>query len=199
MAYGLNIFDINENFKSLYLRTKGVATFVNKIATIPKNYDDIVVLSNTNGQVALYYSTLTEVKLITENATQVSYMLFNYNVVKTKGLGLQVYNTSGQVVFSSDLKFLKPYKNVNTHINRNTFIENIPSGKQLGVILANFGFNFHFDTGQGYAKNRSVHITNNAVTFGFVNNNYSGKAPTGMRYITENIYFNALLVDITNY
>ncbi|HDL4193743.1 TPA: hypothetical protein PW739_002603 [Mannheimia haemolytica] len=199
MSYGLSTFNINENFRSLSLQRKGRANFSNKIATIQAASDEIIVIKYSDGQVCLLYRENGIATLATENATFAEYLIFSTNVPKSGGYGIEVYNSAGNVVFSSNHKFLRPIEYVDLNPSKNVFRFTGQANRQYGIILSNFGFDFVINYDNGYSTSRSAKVSGNFIEFGFCKYHYSGLYKTGMSYNSKVMYFNALVVDITGY
>ncbi|EFL79781.1 DUF6453 family protein [Actinobacillus pleuropneumoniae] len=199
MSYGLSTFMINENFKSLSLQRKGRANFSNKITQINVAQNEIAVIQLSDGQVCLLSQENGIATIATETASFVDFLIFSTNVPKSGGYGIEVYNTRGDVVFSSNHKFLRPISSVDLNVSKGVFQFVGENNKQYGVVLSNFGFNFAINYNNGYSDSRSVRVSGNTIEFGFCKYYYSGLYKTGMTYNSHAMFFNALVVDVTGY
>lgn len=197
--YGFSgITDVNDGFLSMSLQRRGQSQFSNSFANISVSDTDIVVISGCNGDVSQFKKDGRNVVLYSPNATSIDYLIFNTNTAKSSGYGIETYDSNGRVVFSSNHKFLRPIKAVDTNLNRGGFTESIESGKKYGVILSNYGFRINITPDYCRKIMRSVRV-DNRVNFSSVNYDSQGAGRIGMTYNDDSFYANAIIVDITGY
>lgn len=202
MAYGINLFDINENWISLSLQRTVRVNFQDKKATLSLNTQEILVLSSSDGYCYIIGHSGNTITLGSDGSYAIC-MIFSNNNVDRGGYGVKVYNGSGRVVFSSDQRFLKPVLNLDTSLNKGNFTYNIPSGKRYGVILSNFGFGLHIKNSEVYRDERAAKVANNQIAFSTLKNvieRFSeGKLRFDASFVDNGMYFSATIVDITGY
>lgn len=198
--YGFSgITDVNDGFLSMSLQRGGEARFYNELAEIQVSDTDIVVISYSDGDVAQLEKKGGNIVLFSPNASRVNYLVFNTNTAKTEGYGVEVYNSRGQVVFSSNHKFLRPTKLVDTNLNRGFFSENSPYGKKYGVIVSNYGFRIDISPEHCRKVMRSVKVDNSQVIFNSVNHDNRGAGRIPVTFTDNTFFANAIIVDITGY
>lgn len=197
--YGFSgITDVNDGFLSMSLQRRGQSQFSNNFANIAVSDTDIIIISSCNGDVAQFKKDGGNIVLYSPNATYVDYLVFNTNTAKTSGYGIETYDSNGRVVFSSNHKFLRPIKIVDTNLNRGSFIEGVDAGKKYGVILSSYGFRISITPDYCRKIMRSVRV-DNRVNFNSVNHDAQGAGRVGMTYNDDSFFANAIIVDITGY
>lgn len=197
--YGFSgITDVNDGFLSMPLQRRGQSQFSNNFANIAVSDTDIIVISSCNGDVAQFKKNGGNIVLYSQNATYVDYLVFNTNTAKTSGYGIETYDSHGRVIFSSNHKFLRPIKAINTNLNRGFFTESTPYGHKYGVILSNYGF--RIDITPDYCRRimRSVKV-DGSISFGSVAYEARGIGRIGITYNDDSFFANAIIVDITGY
>lgn len=197
--YGFSgITDVNDGFLSMSLQRRGQSQFSNNFANIAVSDTDIIVISSCNGDVAQFKKNGGNIVLYSQNATYVDYLVFNTNTAKTSGYGIETYDSHGRVIFSSNHKFLRPIKAINTNLNRGSFTESTPYGHKYGVILSNYGF--RIDITPDYCRRimSSVKI-DGSISFGSVTYDERGIGRIGITYNDDSFFANAIIVDITGY
>lgn len=190
--------DVNDGFLSMSLQRRGSAIFNGNLAEISVADNDIVVISGCNGDVAQLKKVGGKIILYSPNAKYIDYMIFNTSTAKSSGYGVETYDSNGRVIFSSNHKFLRPIKGIDTNLNKGAFIETQPSGSKYGVILSNYGFTLNINPDFCRRVMRSVRLDGN-IKFNVVNYDDSGAGRIGMSYNDNSYFFNAIIVDITNY
>lgn len=197
--YGFSgITNVNDGFLSMSLQRRGQSQFSNNFANIAVSDTDIIVISSCNGDVAQFKKNGGDIVLYSQNATYVEYLIFNTNTAKSSGYGIETYDSNGRVIFSSNHKFLRPIKIVDTNLNRGSFTEAVDAGKKYGVILSNYGFRISITPDYCRKIMRSVRV-DNRVNFNSVNHDAQGAGRVGMTYNDDSFYANAIIVDITGY
>lgn len=197
--YGFSgITDVNDGFLSMSLQRRGRSQFSNNFANIAVSDTDIIVISSCNGDIVQFKKNGGDVVLYSPNATQIDYLVFNTNTAKTGGYGVETYDSYGRVIFSSNHKFLRPIKTVDTNLNRGSFIESIPYGVKYGVILSNYGFRINITPDYCRRIMRSVRV-DGSISFGAVNYEARGIGRIGVTYNDDSFFANAIIVDITGY
>lgn len=197
--YGFSdITDVNDGFLSMSLQRRGDVSFSSGIAEIPVADTDIVVISYSDGDIAQLKKNGEKIVLFSPNAKRISYLVFNTNTAKSSGYGIETYDSNGRVVFSSNHKFLRPIKGVDTNLNKGSFLEQIPNGHKYGVVLSNYGFIINVTPDFCRRIIRSVRVDEN-IKFSSVNYDDRGAGRIGMTYNDSSYFFNAIIVDITGY
>lgn len=197
--YGFSgITDVNDGFLSMSLQRRGRSQFSNNLANIAVSETDIIVVSSCNGDVAQFKKNGGNIVLYSPNATYVEYLIFNTNTAKSSGYGIETYDSNGRVVFSSNHKFLRPIKIVDTNLNKGTFTETIKAGEKYGVILSNYGFRINITPDYCRKIMRSIRV-DNQIRFSSINHDAQGAGRIGMTYNDDSFYANAIIVDITGY
>lgn len=197
--YGFSgITDVNDGFLSMSLQRRGQSQFSNNFANIAVSDTDIIVISSCDGDVAQFKKDGGNIVLYSPNATYADYLVFNTNTAKTSGYGIETYDSNGRVVFSSNHKFLRPIKTIDTNLNRGFFTESTPYSHKYGVILSNYGFRINITPDYCRKIMRSVRV-DSQVNFSFINYDAQGAGRVGMTYNDDSFYANAIIVDITGY
>lgn len=197
--YGFSgITDVNDGFLSMSLQRRGTSTFSNTLCEISVSDNDIIVISSCNGDIVQFKKNGGNYVLYSPNATRVDYLIFNTNTSRTSGYGIETYDRNGRVVFSSNHKFLRPIKTVDTNLNRGFFTEPTPYGRKYGVILSNYGFRINITPDYCRQIMRSVRVDNN-ISFNTVNYDARGIGRIGITYNDDSFFANAIIVDITGY
>lgn len=197
--YGFSgITDVNDSFLSMSLQRKQSINFANKSAEITISDNDVIVVSDCNGDIVQVKKNGNKIALYSPNATYVNYLIFNTNTSHTDGYGIEIYAENGRVVFSSNHKFLRPVRNVDTNLNKGVFTEQVPTGKKYGVILGNYGFKLSISPDLCRKAMRSIKVGGN-IQFGIVNHDTSGVGRVGATFNDNSYFFNAIIVDITGY
>lgn len=197
--YGFSgITDVNDGFLSMSLQRRGQSQFSNRFANISVADTDIVVISGCNGDVSQFKKDGGNVVLYSPNATRIDYLIFNTHTAKSSGYGIETYDSNGRVIFSSNHKFLRPIRTVDTNLNRGSFTESVEAGKKYGVILSNYGFRIAITPDYCRKIMRSVRV-DNRVSFNSINHDAQGAGRIGMTYNDDSFYANAIVVDITGY
>lgn len=197
--YGFSgITDVNDGFLSMSLQRRGTSTFSGGLCEVSALDNDIIVISNCNGDIVQLKKNGGNVVLYSQNATRVDYLIFNTNTAKTSGYGIETYDSHRRVIFSSNHKFLRPIKAINTNLNRGFFTESTPYGHKYGVILSNYGF--RIDITPDYCRRimRSVKV-DGSISFGSVTYESRGIGRIGITYNDDSFFANAIIVDITGY
>ena len=197
--YGFSgITDVNDGFLSMSLQRRGQSQFSNSFANISVADTDIVVISGCNGDVSQFKKDGGNVVLYSPNAIRIDYLIFNTHTAKSSGYGIETYDSNGRVIFSSNHKFLRPIRTVDTNLNRGSFTESVEAGKKYGVILSNYGFRIAITPDYCRKIMRSVRV-DNRVSFNSINHDAQGAGRIGMTYNDDSFYANAIIVDITGY
>lgn len=197
--YGFSgITDVNDGFLSMSLQRRGRSQFSNNFANIAVSDTDIIVISSCNGDVAQFKKNGGNIVLYSPNATYVEYLIFNTNTAKSSGYGIETYDSNGRVIFSSNHKFLRPIKAIDTNINRGFFAEPTPQGRKYGVILSNYGFRINITPDYCRRIMRSVRV-GGSIGFNSINYDEEGIGRIGITYNDDSFFANAIIVDITDY
>lgn len=197
--YGFSgITNVNDGFLSMSLQRRGQSQFSNNFANIAVSDTDIIVISSCNGDVAQFKKNGGDIVLYSQNATYVEYLIFNTNTAKSSGYGIETYDSNGRVIFSSNHKFLRPIKIVDTNLNRGSFTEAVDAGKKYGVILSNYGFRINITPDYCRKIMRSVRV-DSSISFGAINYETRGIGRIGITYDDDSFFANAIIVDITGY
>ena len=197
--YGfLSITNVNDGFLSMSLQRRGTSTFSGKLCEISVGDNDIIVISNCNGDIVQLKKNGGNIVLYSPNAMSVDYLIFNTNTSKTSGYGIETYDSNGRVIFSSNHKFLRPIKAIDTNINRGFFAEPTPQGRKYGVILSNYGFRINITPDYCRRIMRSGRV-GGSIGFNSINYDEEGIGRIGITYNDDSFFANAIIVDITDY
>lgn len=190
MPYGLNILNIDENFKTLRKYRVETLRFNNYKATLQNvSSTDVIVLEYSSSQVAFVTNTKGVVEFISnEQSATAKIALFtsDISVNKVEEYGLRVYNSVGKLAFSSDWEFLRIKDTVFANNEKGSF--SVPNSKNSGVILQSSISKIIVGYDYSEYTYRSVMVSTNGISFNFIQHRFQSLNKVNMTFIPRDIF-----------